>query len=79
MEKTSSGMPKIKSKLTLLIVELGKASMERRMAADPAEIAEKMGLPLQWCEYYVQHFRGVFDGQAKEKKGHGQQRQRTRR
>lgn len=45
--------------LTEFIVALFRMTPEQRMAADPKRAAERYGLPLPWCEFYINQARRI--------------------
>jgi hypothetical protein len=47
--------------LTEFIVALARMTPEQRQAASAERASSRYGLPLPWCEWWIKHFRSVFE------------------
>lgn len=56
--------------LTEFIVALIRMTPEQRFAASAERAAARYGLPIDWCRWWIAHFRTVFESSRKERR-HG--------
>jgi hypothetical protein len=54
--------------LTDFIAALIRMTPEQRMAASAERAAARYALPLEWCRWWIEHFRTVFEPIRKEKR-----------
>lgn len=65
MEKVAPGQ---KFPLTDFIVALIRMTPEQRMAASAERASARYSLPLEWCRWWIEHFRTVFEKQPRRRK-----------
>jgi len=54
--------------LTDFLVALIRMTPEQRQAASAERAASRYGLRLDWCEWWIAHFKTVFDPALKRRK-----------
>jgi hypothetical protein len=69
-EGRRGGLPTLTFPLTQFIVALIKMTHEQRMKASAEKAAARYGLPVGTCQWWINHYQGVWDNEQQPDRQH---------